>query len=288
MVARTAAAALGDLMDFKPSLREQKLLAFLYDAILILSQSSAADVTITTLADFIGKADSSFVGAAGGIDRKLFSKLAADLQALTLIRGSLLAADGRQLDVGALLGAASPTPTGKTPLNIICPKFLGETSAVEFWLAQFLAAADCWVSQHPSDHLQAVLLLDDADLCLPAARRPATRLPLESLLKRAPSAGLGIFLTTRSPEDLDHKRRDDIGTWFLGRIEQDMVPEELKPLFDARGDLVARLACLETGEFTLLRDGQPQCFRTDPPAVEPRPLTDDEILDRAAISRARS
>jgi DNA helicase HerA-like ATPase len=53
--------------------------------------------------------------------------------------------------------------------------------------------------------LQAVLPCDEADRYLPARRQPSTKAPMEDLLKRACSAGLGVFLATQSPGDFDYK-----------------------------------------------------------------------------------
>jgi hypothetical protein len=210
MVARNSAAALTGMMGYTQSARDQKLFALLYHAILIQSQRSNVAITIETLADFVGSLDPALTGPIGEIDRKLSGKLAADLQALAVIRSTLLAAGGPQLDAGALLRRSGPSQTGKTRLSIISTKFLGENSAVEFWVAQFLSTVERWVSTHPADQLQGVLLLDDADTYFPAANQPATKLPLESLLKRARSAGLGIFLATQSPGDLDYRCRDQV------------------------------------------------------------------------------
>jgi hypothetical protein len=226
------------------------------------------------------------IAAAGRIDPNLCDKLAGDLQALSVIRGALMAGDGRPLDVDALFAAAHQSRPGKTRFNIICTKFLGDNSAVEFWLAQFLSAVDRWVGTHPADRLQAVLLIDDSDLYLPAARQPATRLVLESLLKRARSAGLGIFLVSTSPEDLDLSCRENIHSWFIGRVPPDDSLKALRPLVDA--EKISRLAAQEPGDFTFLHNDVVQTLRADVPALEPRPLADDEILDLAATSRTRS
>ena len=61
-------------------------------------------------------------------------------------------------------------------------------SVVEFWVAQLLLALDRWRTKNPAPHLQAVFLFDEADLYLPAVRQPATKAPMESLLRRARSA----------------------------------------------------------------------------------------------------
>jgi hypothetical protein len=283
--ARTAAEALAGLLEYTQSSRDQKLFAVLFHAILNLSQRSTAGVNVAALADFVAKADAALVDAAGATDRKLLDMLAADLQTLAAIRGTLLAADGRPLDVAALFGATASRPA-KTPLSVICTKFLGDNSAVEFWLAQFLSAVDRWVGVHPADRLRGVLLIDDADLYLPSARQPATRTVLESLLQRARSAGLGVFLVSNNANDLDFSCRENIHFWFIGRTPAGSSAANLRSLFDT--ETISRLANQEPGDFTYLSHGQKRILGADTPVLDPQPLGDDEILDLAAISRARS
>ena len=55
----------------------------------------------------------------------------------------------------------------------------------------------------PAGVLQAVFLFDEPDQYLPARRQPASKGPLGNLLKRARSAGVGMFLATQSVGDLD-------------------------------------------------------------------------------------
>ena len=40
---------------------------------------------------------------------------------------------------------------------------------------------------------------------------------MEGLLKRSAVRGIGLFLATQSPGDLDYKCRDQILTWLVGR-----------------------------------------------------------------------
>jgi hypothetical protein len=286
--AKVAAAALGGMLELTTSARDQRLHAILFQAILILSQTSSVSPTVATLADFIGNEDASLTNATGWIDTKLFRKLAESLQALVLLRGDLLTADAPPLEIDRLLGRTGETASGRTPLSIISTKFLGDTPAVEFWIAQFLAALERWISRNPADHLQGVLLFDEADIYLPANRQPATKLPLENLLKRARSAGVGLFLSTQSPGDMDYKCRENVRSWFLGRIHQDTALKKLKPLFGARDAHVSKLASQSPGHFILVRDGQPQPFQADRSVLDPRQWTEDEILHAASASRERA
>ena len=60
-------------------------------------------------------------------------------------------------------------------------------------MAQFLLVLDRWRAKNPSQMLQAVFLFDEADLYLPAVRQPATKAPMESLLRRAPRPASACF-----------------------------------------------------------------------------------------------
>ena len=125
----------------------------------------------------------------------------------------------------------------RTRLSIIYTGFLGDNENILFWVSQFLSEALRFCQRNPNDELQAVVMFDEADLYIPANAKPATAEPLQSLLKRARSAGLGIMLATQSPGDLDYKSRDQITSWFIGRVREDTalqkaargVPERVRP-----------------------------------------------------------
>ena len=93
-------------------------------------------------------------------------------------------------------------------------------------------------------------MFDEADLYIPANAKPATAEPLQSLLKRARSAGLGIMLATQSPGDLDYKIARPDHVWFIGRVREDTalrklqggVPERVRPRPRARCCRVRRSA----------------------------------------------
>src|ERR671929_1621730 len=91
-----------------------------------------------------------------------------------------------------------------------------------------------WMGQHSGPRLQAVFLFDEADLYLPAVRQPATKGPMESLLRRARSAGVGLFLATQSPGDFDYRCRDQVLTWLVGRVKEPVAIAKLKPMLEAR------------------------------------------------------
>ena len=99
-------------------------------------------------------------------------------------------------------------------------------------------------------------MFDEADLYLPAVRQPPTKEPMENLLRRARSAGLGLLLATQSPGDFDYKCRDNIRTWFVGQVKEANSLAKMKPMLsECRVDVAARLPGQSTGQFHLIRDG---------------------------------
>jgi DNA helicase HerA-like ATPase len=84
-----------------------------------------------------------------------------------------------------------------------------------------------FASAHPSRELQAVIMLDEADLYLLAIGKPASKQPLENALRRFRSHGIGIMLATQSPGDIDYRRRENIQTWLVGRVKEARAIEKL-------------------------------------------------------------
>ena len=105
---------------------------------------------------------------------------------------------------------------------------------------------------------------------------------MENLLRRARSAGVGIFLGTQSPGDFDYRCRDNILTWFLGRITQDTAIKKVEATYqDHAPHISAKLPNQKTGEFHLIHPGQAQPFTSFKSLLETKQLTDQEILTLA-------
>jgi Cdc6-like AAA superfamily ATPase len=289
--AKFAAAALAGMMNYGDQKGDQPRLAILFRAIDLLSREAPqAAVSIKALVDFIAEKDPALVNAVGYLDVKLFDRLVQDLETLRHIRGDLLAAEGEPLDVDALLGLGTHRRPGRTRLTIISTKFLGTNQDVQFWVAQLLMALGRWISRSPARDgtLQAVVLFDEADLYLPAVRQPATKEPMEHLLRRARSAGLGLLLATQSPGDFDYKGRDNIRAWFLGQVKEANSIAKMKPMLsECRIDVADRLPKQEPGEFCLVRGGEVTPVRVSLSVVEPRQLPEDEIVRLARRGRPR-
>lgn len=133
--------------------------------------------------------------------------------------------------------------------------------------------------------LQAVLFLDEADIYLPTQSKPATKEPMLDLLKRARSAGLGVFIATQSPGDLDYRCRDNIRTWFVGRVAEKTAVEKMKPLLsECRTNVGGKLATAKVDEFFKLQDGDAIEFKASESLMKTAQMPEDEIAKLARAS----
>ncbi|NTX15092.1 DUF853 family protein [Myxococcus sp. CA056] len=282
-----AADAIAGMLDYRTSPNDKAAKALLAQALrLLLGQSFGKEVTLELIQQFVTSQDPALLEATDGIPQKTFAKLAQDLSVLRINLRSLLTSGGERLDLDELLGRGVHGIPGRTRLSIISTKFLGDNPRVLFWVSQLLLETHRWASQHPSPQLQAVLLFDEADLYLPATSKPATKEPMESLLKRARSAGVGIMLATQSPGDLDYKCRENVRTWCVGRVKEDNAIRKVKPMFtEARVDAEARLPGQKPGQFHVLREGKVQQLKADRSVMRTDQLSEDEILRFARQSR---
>jgi hypothetical protein len=276
------AAALGGMLTYTARSHRARL-AILQKAIEVLSAIPGAPVTVASLYELVESRDDALLTAVlGDFDDRQYRQLAQDLLALRLSKRRLLEGEGERLDVDALLGKGGADVAGQTRLSVISTRFLGEMPEVEFWVAQLLAALNRWAGKSPSASLQAVVLFDEADLYLPAVRQPATKAPMDSLLRRARSAGLGVLLATQSPGDFDYKCRDNIRSWMVGQVKEDRAISKLRPMFtEAHVDPAARLPGQGTGEFHLLRGKEVVVLRSRPSLVRTEQLPEERILELA-------
>ena len=107
------------------------------------------------------------------------------------------------------------------------------------------------------------------------------------LLKRGRSAGVGVFLATQSPGDLDYKCRDNIFSWFVGKVTQPVSINKMRPMLaECRIDVSSKLASRRAGQFFLLRNGDATPLIGRLPAIMPDQLGADEILALAARKQA--
>ena len=281
-----AATALGSMLNFKSSDSDQGQKVILAKAIETLASIPGGKITIGQLRQLIVDQDDTLMGMLGGGYPELyFGKLAIRLNTLELANKALLEG-GEPLDIEAMLGSGVHHKPGRAKLTIISTRFLGGDAATDFWVSQFLVAISRFCAKNPKPYLQAVFLFDEADKYLPATRKPATKEPMEDLLKRARSAGVGIFLGTQSPGDLDYKCKENLRTWFIGRVKEPTAIEKLRPMLAAaKGDVADKLAGLPTGQFYLVRESSVVPMKSFESFLKTEQLSETEIIELARRER---
>jgi hypothetical protein len=259
LLANLSAAALGDMLHLKHSATHQKQWGTLSVALRILGGRHSREVTLTDLIHLLEDEDPELSDLTQRMDPsgKIRRDLVAQLDSLRHRNSALFEGGGEPLSMEAFLGRGQYARDGRTRLSIIYTGFLGDNENILFWVSQFLSEALRFCQRNPNDELQAVVMFDEADLYIPANSKPATAEPLQSLLKRARSAGLGIMLATQSPGDLDYKSRDQITSWFIGRVREDTALRKLKAAFQSESGLepAAVLPHQTVGEFHLVQEG---------------------------------
>jgi hypothetical protein len=282
--AQYAAGALGSMIGFKSSDRDQGQRAILAKAIETIAAVPGTAITVPVLRNVIEDQDDALVTAIGGCyPDTFFDALSQRLLTLELNNRQLLTG-GEPLDIDALLGTGAHTKPGRVRLSVISTRFLGDPAKVDFWVSQFLVAISRWCARSPRSRVQAVFMFDEADIYLPATRQPATKAPMEDLLKRARSAGVGVFLATQSPGDFDYKCKENVRTWLIGRVKEPRAIEKLKPMLAAaRASVVDRLAGQAAGDFYLVRESAVTAVRSNESFIRAEQLPESQI---AALARA--
>jgi len=259
LLANLSSAALGEMLHLKNSATHQKQSGTLSVALRILGSRHSREVTLSDLIHLLEDEDPELSDLTQRMDPsgKIRRDLVAQLDSLRHRNAALFEAGGESLRMESLLGLGRYAREGRTRLSIIYTGFLGDNENILFWVSQFLSEALRFCQRNPNDELQAVVMFDEADLYIPANAKPATAEPLQSLLKRARSAGLGMMLATQSPGDLDYKSRDQITSWFIGRVREDTALRKLKAAFQSESGLepAAVLPGQTVGEFHLVQEG---------------------------------
>src|SRR5918999_398367 len=285
-VAKLSAVALASMMNYRSAATDQAKLAVLIQAIRIFSEvRPQTPVTLEALIEFINAEDPSLIRAVGVLDTRHFKRLVENLQTLQIMNGDLLAAYPDRLDARLLFGFPPFAIPSKTRLSIISTKFLGDKRAFLFWVAQLLSELGRFANKSPASSLQGIVLLDEADLYLPALSKPPTKEPMENLLKRARSAGLSLLLATQSPGDFDYKCKENLHAWFVGLVKEKTALEKMKPMLsESRMDVSAKLPGQEVGQFFLIKEGQAQAIHAERSLIKTLQLSEAEILSLAQVS----
>lgn len=130
---------------------------------------------------------------------------------------------GQSLDIAELIkpirGSGGSNPAGRVPANIFYVAHLGDEER-QFFVTLLLAQLVSWMrAQTGTSQLRLLVYFDETHgYCPPFPRNPPTKPPLMALVKQGRAAGLGLFLATQNPADLDYKGLSNIGSWFIGRL----------------------------------------------------------------------
>jgi hypothetical protein len=291
IAARYAASALGAMMGYGKAKGDQTRLGILGKAIELVGQvrpaePGAREVGIREIVSLLDSEDPDLVASIGKLDPKHFRALVENLETLRLRYDHLLRYSGERLTPDLLFGLGAEKRAGRTRLSIISTKFLGDNAAIDFWVARLLGELGRFASANPTDHLQAIVFLDEADIYLPAQSKPATKEPMLDLLRRGRAAGIGVMLATQSPGDLDYRCRDNIRTWFVGRVAEKNAVDKMKPLLsECRINVSARLGAAKTGEFFKLEEGEVLEFKANQALLKTAQMTEEGIVEAARMSR---
>jgi energy-coupling factor transporter ATP-binding protein EcfA2 len=281
LLANLSAAALGDMLHLKNSATHQKQSGTLSVALRILGSRHSREVTLGDLIHLLEDEDPELTDLTQRMDPsgRIRRDLVAQLDSLRHRNSALFEGGGESLRMDSLLGIGPFARDGRTRLSIIYTGFLGDNENILFWVAQFLSEALRFCQRNPNEELQAVVMFDEADLYIPANAKPATAEPLQSLLKRARSAGLGIMLATQSPGDLDYKSRDQITSWFIGRVREDTALRKLRAAFQSESGLdpSAVLPGQTVGEFHLVQEGLVRSMKAQRSLIEAEQVPFDRI-----------
>lgn len=291
LLANLSSAALGEMLHLKNSATHQKQSGTLSVALRILGSRSTSEVTLADLIYLLEDEDPELTDLTQRMDPsgKIRRDLVAQLDSLRHRNSALFEGGGEPLSMESLFGIGPFARLGRTRLSVIYTGFLGDNENILFWVSQFLAEALRFCQRNPNDGLQAVVMFDEADLYIPANAKPATAEPLQSLLKRARSAGLGIMLATQSPGDLDYKSRDQITSWFIGRVREDTALRKLKAAFQSESGLepAAVLPGQTVGQFHLVQENHVRAMKAQQSLIQAEQVPFDRIEQLAGETKGQ-
>ena len=97
------------------------------------------------------------------------------------------------------------------------------------------------------------------------------------------------MLATQSPGDLDYKSRDQITSWFIGRVREDTALRKLKAAFQSERALTRRqsLPGQTVGEFHLVQEGLVRPIKAQKSLISAEQVPFDRIEQLAAETRGQ-
>lgn len=173
------------------------------------------------LVDLIKQVQKPPFNKVGVLDLDTFFP-AKERMALAVNLNNLLAAPGFQawmegapLDIEQLLYTADKKPK----IAVISIAHLSDSERM-FFVTLLLNQLILWMRKQPgTSSLRAIFYMDEIFGYFPPIMVPPSKMPMLTLLKQARAFGLGMFLCTQNPVDLDYKGLSNCGTWFIGRLQ---------------------------------------------------------------------
>ncbi len=259
LLANLSAAAFGDMLHLKNSATHQKQSGTLSVALRILGARHSREVTLADLIHLLEDEDPELSDLTQRMDPsgKIRRDLVGQLDSLRHRNAALFEGGGEPLRMDALLGlgpyARQRTHAAVDHLHGL-PRRQREHPVLDLAVPVGSAAV---LPAEPQRRAAGRRHVRRGGSLHSANSKPATAEPLQSLLKRARSAGLGLMLATQSPGDLDYKSRDQITSWFIGRVREDTALRKLKAAFQSESGLdpAAVLPGQTVGEFHLVQEG---------------------------------
>lgn len=278
-----SANALAAMMHLGDTANDSACRAILTLAIGVLAERKRAG-SLEDLTQLLESRDDQLLARAGRYDDKLFKRLVQNLETVGIHDADLFDEAAEPLTAETLIGRKVD---GKVPLAIVSTRFLGDDERIQSWVAHLIGCLNRHAAKAPSADLHTLFMLDEADLYMPAgASKPPSKEPLQDLLKRARAAGIGIMLASQSPADFDYRSREQINTWFLGRIAEKRSIDKMKPLFEQRPATAGKLGVLDTGRFVMLQAGGSADLDRTPSLLRAEQLAETELMLLAAQHRA--
>lgn len=281
-IARDAAAAFAAALNLTKTSDQPKLAVLVRVFQILARRISGRGIGLDDVLGLLANSDPDLEAAIGVLDPRLCRRLAEQVETFRINSGKLLDERAEALNWTQWL---TPRADGRIPLTIVSTKFLGDDSSALFWVAQFFLELLRHVSRHPSDRLQGLLMIDEADIYMPATKSPATKAPLAGLLRRARSAGVGLMLCTQSPGDLDYKGRDNIRNWLIGLVQQNTALKKLEGVLSDSRVQPEHISKQKVGQFIFAAEGRGDPISVPPNLVKTQQLSEPEILQVARQCR---
>jgi hypothetical protein len=126
---------------------------------------------------------------------------------------------GSPLDIEALLKPEVRSGLLRTRASIFYLAHLSEAER-QFFITLLLSQLVLWTrAQSGTSALRCLVYFDEVfGYAPPFPPNPPAKSPLMTLLNQGKATGLGVFLATQHPADLDYKGLSSIGTWFIGQL----------------------------------------------------------------------